>query len=172
MRIYKRGLIYIISKAFHELYPEALLTVNYQLYHSMLCEVENMEITEKMIEKVKERAKKIIEEDLPITKKFMTKDEAKEFYKKERVLTVSQKSFVRLLHSIITTIRQYSTFYNGFFFGIPARPPIFVHLRAATADAKRMFSRSSMPSRYPARKAPWNTSPAPVVSTTSTGYAG
>ena len=35
MRVYKRGLIYIISKAFNELFPEALLTINYQLYNSM-----------------------------------------------------------------------------------------------------------------------------------------
>ena len=28
MRVYKRGLIYIIAKAFSELYPQALLTVD------------------------------------------------------------------------------------------------------------------------------------------------
>ena len=86
MRIYKRGLIYIISKAFYELYPEALLTVDYQLYHSMLCEIDNLEVTKEMIEKVKIRVKEIIKQDLPITKKFMTKEEAKEFYEKEKTL--------------------------------------------------------------------------------------
>lgn len=86
MRIYKRGLIYIISKAFNELYPEALLTVNYQLYHSMLCEIDNLKITDEMIKKVNKRVKEIIESNIPITKKIMTKEEAVEFYNKEKTL--------------------------------------------------------------------------------------
>ena len=86
MRVYKRGLIYIIAKAFQEIYNNALITVDYQLYHSMLCEVDNMKITEEMIEKVNKRAQEIIEQDLPIIKKFMTKEEAIKFYEKEKTL--------------------------------------------------------------------------------------
>lgn len=48
-RVYIRGLLYIMAKALYELYPKALLTVNYQLSNSMLCEIENMEITEEFI---------------------------------------------------------------------------------------------------------------------------
>ena len=86
MRIYKRGLIYIIAKAFSELYPEALLTVNYQLYHSMLCEIDNLKITDEMIKKVNKRVKEIIENNIPITKKIMTKEEAVKFYDREKTL--------------------------------------------------------------------------------------
>ena len=86
MRVYKRGLIYIIAKAFQETYNNALLTVDYQLYHSMLCEVDNLQITEEMIEKVNKRAQEIINQDLPIVKKFMTKEEAAKFYEKEKTL--------------------------------------------------------------------------------------
>jgi uridine kinase len=35
MRIYRRGLIYIVLKAFEELYKEANINVNYQLYHAL-----------------------------------------------------------------------------------------------------------------------------------------
>ena len=70
MRVYKRGLIYIVAKAFSELYPEALLTINYQLYHSMLCQIDNLEVTDEMIKKVSKRVKKIIDSNLPITKKL------------------------------------------------------------------------------------------------------
>ena len=52
IRIYRRGLIYIIGKAFYETYPEALLTINYQLSNSLLGEVDNMKVTKEMIEKV------------------------------------------------------------------------------------------------------------------------
>ena len=86
MRVYRRGLIYIVSKAFSELYPEALLTINYQLYHSMLCEIDNMPITENMIKNVRKRVKEIIAKDLPITKKIMTKQEAEVFYEQNRTL--------------------------------------------------------------------------------------
>ena len=86
MRVYKRGLIYIIAKAFSEIYSNALLTIDYQLYHSMLCEVDNMEITDEMIEKVNKRVQEIINKDLPIVKKFMTKEEATKFYEKEKTL--------------------------------------------------------------------------------------
>ena len=49
MMIYIRGIMYIMSKALNELYPDALLTVNYQLSNAMFCELENMQVTEEMI---------------------------------------------------------------------------------------------------------------------------
>ena len=35
LRIYIRGLSYIMAKAFYDVYPDALLTVDYQLSNSM-----------------------------------------------------------------------------------------------------------------------------------------
>ena len=74
MRVYKRGLIYIIAKAFQEVYNNALITVNYQLYHSMLCEIDNMKVTEEMIKKVNKRAQEIINKKLPIIIKYIKKE--------------------------------------------------------------------------------------------------
>ena len=85
-RIYTRGLIYIMSKAFSELYKEALITVNYQLSNSMLCEIENMEVTEEMIAKIKAKMQEIIDKDLKIHKVMMTKQDAKIFYEREKTL--------------------------------------------------------------------------------------
>ena len=86
MRVYQRGLIYIVAKAFHDIYPEALITINYQLYHSMFCEVDNLNLTEEMIEKVSERVKQIIESNLPIERKTMSKEDADIFYEREKTL--------------------------------------------------------------------------------------
>ena len=86
MRVYQRGLIYIVAKAFHDIYPEALITINYQLYHSMFCEVDNLNLTEKMIEKVSKRVREIIECNLPIERKTMSKEEASMFYEREKTL--------------------------------------------------------------------------------------
>ena len=115
MRIYQRGLIYIISKAFSELYPKALLTIDYQLYHSMLCEIDNFELTEEMIKKVKIKVKEIIGKDLPITKKIMTKKEAEEFYKKEK--TLKGKLQLDLEEKKEVTLYYCEEYYN-YFYGV------------------------------------------------------
>ena len=86
MRVYQRGLIFIVGKAFHDIYPEALITINYQLYHSMYCEIDNLNITEEMIRKVNKRVKEIIDSNLPIERKAMSKEEALSFYEKEKTL--------------------------------------------------------------------------------------
>ena len=83
MRIYVRGLLYIMAKAFYKLYPEAWLNINYQLSNAMFCEIQNMPITAEMLHNVKEEMASIIEKDLPITKVIMDKKEAEEFYAKE-----------------------------------------------------------------------------------------
>lgn len=85
-RIYTRGLIYIMSKAFSELYKDALITVNYQLSNSILCEIGNIEITDEVIAKIKQRMKQIIKKDLKINKVMMTKQDAQVFYEREKTL--------------------------------------------------------------------------------------
>ena len=82
MKIYRRTLLYVLGKAFGEVYPEALLTVDYQLSHSMFCEVDNMEVTTEMIHKVSEKMKEIVSKNLNIEKRIMTKEEAKNFFEK------------------------------------------------------------------------------------------
>ena len=117
MRIYKRGLIYVIDKAFKEVCPEALITVNYQLYDSMFCNVDNLEITDEIIKKVDEKAKSIIDANLPIIRKTMTKEEAIEFYEKEKTLKgklqldLEQKEEVTLYHC--------ENYYNYFYGVLP-----------------------------------------------------
>ena len=84
--IYIRGALYIASKAISELYPKALLTVNYQLTNAMYCQIDNMEVTDEMIEKVKIRMQEIVKQNIPIKKIIMTKEEAEKFYEKEPTL--------------------------------------------------------------------------------------
>ena len=115
MRIYQRGLIYIIAKAFRDIYPNALITVNYQLYHSMLCEIDNLKITEEMIKKVNKRVKEIIEKDLPIERKTMTKEDAKNFFEKEK--TLKGKLQLELETKENVTLYYCEDYYN-YFYGV------------------------------------------------------
>ncbi len=115
MRVYQRGLIYVVAKAFRDIYPDALLTVNYQLYHSMLCEVDNIDLTDEMIKNVDKRVKEIIESNLPIERKVMTKEEAKVFYEKEK--TLKGKLQLDLKEKENVTLYYCEDYYN-YFYGV------------------------------------------------------
>ena len=80
MRIYVRGILYIMAMAFNRLYPDAFLSVNYQLSNAMYCNLENMETTDEMLNAVSEKMREIIEKDLKIERRTMTREEAEEFY--------------------------------------------------------------------------------------------
>lgn len=115
MRVYKRGLVYIVSKAFNELYPKALLTINYQLYHSMFCDVENLEITEEVIVKINKKVKEIVKKDIPIMKKIMDKKEAEDFYEREK--TLKGKLQLDLKAKKEVTLYYAEDYYN-YFYGV------------------------------------------------------
>lgn len=85
-RIYQRGLLYIMAKAFNEIYPKALLTVNFQLSNSIYCTVENMKVTDEVIEKIRIKMQEIVAKDIEIRKVEMSKEEAEKFYEKEKTL--------------------------------------------------------------------------------------
>ena len=82
-RIYARGLLYIMAMAFHNIYPEVQLTVNYKISSSMFCEIENKVICDEMIENIRKEIQNIINKNIPIKKVKMNKKEAEEFIKRE-----------------------------------------------------------------------------------------
>ena len=53
--IYIRGLLYITSKAFHEVYPMAKLTINYQLSNAMFVTIDDFIITDDVIKNIKSK---------------------------------------------------------------------------------------------------------------------
>ena len=84
MKIYRRTLTFIMGKAFWRVFPEAHIIVDYQLSNAMYCNVENMEVTDEMLEKVKAKMQEIIDQDLPIEKRTMTRQEAEKFYEETK----------------------------------------------------------------------------------------
>lgn len=117
MRVYRRGLVYIISKAFSEVYPNSLLTINYQLSNAMFCTVDNLSITKEVIANVNKRVKEIIDSNLPIEKRFMTTEEAVEFYKKEK--TLKGKLQLDLKQKKEVTLYFCENYYNYFYGVLP-----------------------------------------------------
>ena len=80
MKIYRRTLVYIMSKAFESLYPKEKVMVEYQLGNAMFCKCETLPITEEFINTLKEKIQEIIDKDLKITKVEMTRKEAEKYY--------------------------------------------------------------------------------------------
>lgn len=115
MMIYIRGIMYIMDKALNELYPEALLTVNYQLSNAMFCELDNMKITDEMIEKIHTRMQEIIDKDIEIKKVKMSKEEAEAFYKKEN--TLKGRVQIDTEHEYGASLYYCEDYYN-YFFGV------------------------------------------------------
>ncbi len=145
MRIYRRGLIYVIGKAFYETYPEALLTINFQLSNSILCEVANMQVTKEMIEKVDKKVKEIIKRDAPITKVAMTIEEAEDFYKKNNTLKGRLQLDVKNKKEIML---YYCEDYYNYFYGVmPISTGIVDIYEIQEYDGRFLV-------RYPSKKAP------------------
>lgn len=114
-RIYIRGILYVMAKALEESYPLAKLSVNYQLADVMFCKIENMEITDEIIQKIKSRMQEIIDKDIKIKKVEMSKEEAEKFYDNEKTkrgiaqISNDQKEIVSL---------YYCESYYNYFFGV------------------------------------------------------
>lgn len=145
MRIYMRGIIYIMSKAFKELFPEVLITVNYQLYNSMFCNIYNIDITDEVIEKVNKKAREIIEKDLKIEKRYMTREEAKEFYNNNNTLIGKLQLDIEEKEEI--TLYYCEDYYNYFFGVMPISTGIIKHFEIMKYDDGVLV-------RYPSEKHP------------------
>ena len=113
MKIYRATLTYIMSKAFFETYRRARLTVDYQLSNAMYCTLDNMEVTDEMLSNVKSRMQEIIDQDLPIDKVVMSREEATEFFNNER----TSKGRLQLDVVENETIKMYycEDYYNYFY---------------------------------------------------------
>ena len=145
MRIYVRGILYIMAMAFNRLYPDAFLSVNYQLSNAMFCEVTNMNVTESMLQKVKTEMKNIIDQDFQIKKVIMDKKEAEEFYDKENTI----RGRLQVENKEKNTVSLYfcEEYYN-YFYGVMPISTGYIKL----FDIKKY--RDGFIVRYPSRNNP------------------
>lgn len=114
-RVYVRGIMYVMAMAIEKLYPKSHLTIEYQLYNSMFCTFEKMQVTDELLKEIKEKMQEIIDEDIPIVKKTMTAEEAKAFYEKEE----SEKGILQINTETKEVVSLYycKDYYN-YFYGV------------------------------------------------------
>ena len=84
--IYIRGALYVLCMAINRLYPNAKIRTEYQLHNAMYINITNIELTDDMIKDIENEMRSIVNKDYEIIKKEFTKEEAEEFYIKNRSL--------------------------------------------------------------------------------------
>ena len=84
--VYIRGLLYLMSMATYLLYPEAHLTINYQLSNAMFAEFDNMEVTKEIVKNIQAKMEELVSLNLKIIPKNMTKEEATELIERDNTL--------------------------------------------------------------------------------------
>ena len=149
MIVYIRGALFVMSMALHDICPEAKLIINYQLSNSMFCELENIEITEELISKLKKRIHEIVESDLQIENVIMTKEEATEFFKKEGIPEEDQRGKLQIDNKEKNEVALYfcNKYYN-YFYGVMPLSTGYIDV----IDVKKY--KNGFIVRYPSRKDP------------------
>ena len=145
MRVYRRGLIYIVCMAFEELFPDVELTIEYQLYHSMFCTVKGVSLTEETLKKVRKKVDEIIKQNYPITKQVMTRREAIKFYKD--ATSMKGKLQLELPGRNIVTIYNCNNYYNYLYGVMPLETGAISTYELVKYDTGFLI-------RYPSRKSP------------------
>ena len=81
MRVYRRGVLILMTKAVYELWGnESLVVVEHSLQKNLYCEIRKpkMEITEEVLAKIEGKMREYVAADLPICKRTMRKEDARE----------------------------------------------------------------------------------------------
>ena len=124
-RIYTRGVLFIMSMAFQELYPEIKLNINYQLKSSMFCELLNKdEVDEEILKNVSKKMREIIDANYPITKVEMDRDTLLKYLEMDNVDIA--KSQLENKDKKKVSLYECERYYN-YFFGVMPISTKYIH---------------------------------------------
>jgi len=106
MRIYRRSLTFLLVVAVHELFPGVRVYVDHSLtFGGLYCEVQGREpFTPEEVARLEQRMRQMVAEDIPIDKRSVSLDEARELFKAR-----GEQDKVRLLRY---RARNYATLYR------------------------------------------------------------
>ncbi|MBM7614435.1 nucleoside kinase [Alkaliphilus hydrothermalis] len=102
-RIYQRSLVFVFIRACMELFSGCQVSVEHSLSRGLYCEIHyKREIEPKDVERIEERMKEIITEDVPFVKSRMPVGEAKDIFRdyeqmgKVRLLKYREKPYINM----------------------------------------------------------------------------
>lgn len=110
-KAYETTLRYIVAMAFHNLYPELTIRFSYNVSRSIFCEIQglNHHISQ-ITENVEKEVKRLINENLPITRVTLSVAEAKEIY--EKFNHEDKKEILRFRPEQIVHLYKCGEYYN------------------------------------------------------------
>ncbi len=85
MRFYRRSLTFLLESAFHELFPNALMTIDHSVSSGgYYCQVFNRApLAENELKRLDARMRELVEKDIPFTREEVPLAEAMEYFKKK-----------------------------------------------------------------------------------------
>ncbi|HOV25933.1 MAG TPA: nucleoside kinase [Pseudobacteroides sp.] len=83
MRMYRRSLHFILIKAAHDLFPDRKLVICHAISKGIYCELEGKEpLNEDDVKRIEKKMWELINADIPFVKRMMSREDAKELFKK------------------------------------------------------------------------------------------
>ncbi len=126
MRVYQRTLFFVLQKAVHDLFPERKFRLRHAVSKGFYFEIEGMdEVSERTVERIKERMADLVSQNLPIVRRKVLKAEAEKIY--------SRLGFDDKITLLETRPHLYVTVYEmadmaGYFYGALAPSTGYLHL--------------------------------------------
>ncbi|MBN1356216.1 nucleoside kinase [bacterium] len=76
IKAYRRSLVFLLLRAFKELYPDISIIVAHSLGRAFFCQPDGGLITEEMLKKIRERMKELVEKNEPFVRRKMNREDA------------------------------------------------------------------------------------------------
>lgn len=83
MRIYRRSLSFLMIKACRDLFPERTLVIKHSIHDGFLCGFLHHPCKGEDIPKIEQRMRMLVHQDLPIKKRIVIKQEAREIFSRQ-----------------------------------------------------------------------------------------
>jgi len=117
MRFYRRSLTFLLESAFHELYPNAFLTIDHSVSSGgYFCQVFNrLPLTEVELTHLESRMRELVEADIPFSRQEVPIAEAVEYFEKK-----GYRDKVRLLkhrkkeHLVLYNFGEHRDYHHGY----------------------------------------------------------
>ena len=90
LRIYTRGVLFILFMAVRNLWPDVRLFIHHSLGSALVCDLEGKKVDQNVLSLLKKEMERIVDEDLPFEKDTIDKFEAIEMFKEDRQLMKSK----------------------------------------------------------------------------------
>lgn len=137
IRVYQRTLFFILQKAIRDIFPGRKFRIPHSVSKGFYCEIEGLEeVSQEDVDRIKARMNDLIAQDIPIVRKQVLAEEAKEVY--ERL------GFYDKITLLDTRPRLYVTLYSladivGYFYGALAPSTVYLSLYDLKPYYKGMY---------------------------------